>query len=130
MVNPKTTASGAGLREKLADTMALGTGRLLDDPYYRGLADGSPPGRALAHCTLQDLHHLLPNYGRAHARCAALAPDHRHAPMFSRTTTSLRYCAVRAEGFARAASRLSVPLDQDATEPPIAPATLLRKGPA
>ncbi|MDJ0345991.1 TenA family transcriptional regulator [Streptomyces sp. H10-C2] len=113
------------VRSELAATVTDGARRISEHPYYRGLKDGTLPGAALVHFTLQDSCHLLPSYGRAHARCAALAGDSRRAALLSRMATgALEDCAVRLSGFAETAERLGLPYAAEEGPPPVAPATL------
>ncbi|MEU3465892.1 TenA family transcriptional regulator [Streptomyces sp. NPDC006733] len=113
------------VRAELAGTVTDGARRISEHPYYRGLRDGTLPGAALVHFTLQDSCHLLPSYGRAHARCAALAGPSRRAALLSRMAAgSLEDCTARLAGFGETAERLGLPYAADDGPPPAAPATL------
>ncbi|GAA1268331.1 thiaminase II [Kitasatospora nipponensis] len=119
--------AGAALRAELGELMADGARRLCDHPYYQGLRDGTLPGAALLHFTLQDSCHLLPGYGRAQARCSVLARDDRQAAVLSRMATgALDDCTARLAGLHATAERLGLelPLPAGEEKPPIAPTTL------
>jgi thiaminase (transcriptional activator TenA) len=49
--------------------------RVLNHPFWRGLADGSTPASAMKSFIEQDTTFLLPCYARALARCAAASYD-------------------------------------------------------
>ncbi|MET0425598.1 MAG: hypothetical protein ABW046_17145 [Actinoplanes sp.] len=53
--------------------LATAADRLIEHPYYHALRRGTLPEVAHGHFAGQDLH-LLPAYGRAHARAASGAP--------------------------------------------------------
>ncbi|MCQ4084235.1 TenA family transcriptional regulator [Streptomyces sp. RB6PN25] len=117
--------AGTALRDELGEMIDETARRICEHPYYRGLRDGSLPGAALVHFTLQDSCHLLPGYGRANARCAALARTARQAEVLSRMATgSLEDCGVRLEAFHKTAARLGLQLPPEPDLPPVAPATL------
>ncbi|GAB2750817.1 TenA family protein [Kitasatospora kifunensis] len=126
MVKPIAAGQGGGpLREELGALVADGARRLCEHPYYEGLRDGSLPGAALLHFTLQDSCHLLPGYGRAQARCSALARDDRQAAVLSRMATgALEDCTVRLAGLSSTAERLGLELAPDGQPPAVAPTTL------
>ncbi|QMU78154.1 TenA family transcriptional regulator [Streptacidiphilus sp. PB12-B1b] len=117
--------AGTALREELGGFVAEGARRICTHPYYTGLCDGTLPGRSLVHFTLQDSCHLLPSYGRAQARCSALARNGNQARVLSRMATSaLEDAEVRLDGFAKTAARLGLPLPTGPAAPAPAPATL------
>ncbi|MEV7603688.1 TenA family transcriptional regulator [Kitasatospora sp. NPDC089797] len=125
MVKPIAAGQhGTTLREELGGLVTDGARRMCEHPYYTGLRDGTLPGAALLHFTLQDSCHLLPGYGRAQARCSALARNGRQAATLSRMATgALEDCAVRLDGLGSTAERLGLALPPDGP-PPIAPTTL------
>lgn len=118
------TERPSGVRDELTGIIVAAAEGLLDHRYYRGLLDGSLPAGALAHLCRQDANHLLPAYGRAHARCAGMATRHRHARLLANMSLiSLDSAASSAEGFAALAERFDLPGGPDGV-PEIAPATL------
>ncbi|WP_265567291.1 TenA family protein [Streptomyces hygroscopicus] len=122
------------VRTELAETMQDTARRLLDHPFYRGLADGTLPGAALSHFLQQDHWHVLPAYAAAHARCAAGAAEHGRMLLFSRMSTgTLEDAERRRERVRRWAKELALPLADG--EPDLLPTTLgytsfLRAAPA
>lgn len=106
------------VRTELAAIMRDTARRLVDHPFYRGLADGTLPGAALAHFLQQDHWHVLPAYAAAHARCAALAAEHDHALLFSRMSGgTLEDAERRRERVRRWAGELGLPPVDGASEP-------------
>ncbi|MDH6579514.1 TenA family transcriptional regulator [Kitasatospora sp. MAP5-34] len=117
--------AGSALREELGPLIADGARRMCEHPYYRGMRDGTLPGEALLHFTLQDSCHLLPGYGRAQARCSVLARGDRQAAVLSRMATgALEDCTVRLAGLRETAGRLGLDLPGGGAVPEVAPTTL------
>jgi thiaminase (transcriptional activator TenA) len=122
MATPSTERPD-GVRDELSRIIVAAASELLGHPYYRGLRDGSLPAVALAHLCCQDAYHLLPAYGRAHARCAGMARRNDHARLLANMSlVSLRSAAGSAEGLARLAQQFGLPEPEG--PPEIAPATL------
>jgi len=112
------------VRAELTDIIVPAAESLLEHDHYQGLLDGSLPAEGLAHLCQQDAHHLLPSYGRAHARCAGMARSHRHARLLAHMSlVSLNSANGSADGFPAMAARLGLPGGPDGA-PAIAPATL------
>lgn len=73
--------------EELLEMAEPALRKVLDHPFWAGLRDGSLPGAALAHFVQRDTAYLLPAYGRALARVAAVAPDDAHTVFFGRAVS-------------------------------------------
>jgi thiaminase (transcriptional activator TenA) len=63
------------LHEELREIRDPVLRKVLDNPFWSGLRDGTLPPGSLAHFVEQDTGYLLPGYARALARSAAAAPD-------------------------------------------------------
>ncbi|MGV9565844.1 TenA family protein [Streptomyces sp. NPDC003480] len=72
------------LRTELESAAAPTLAKIKDHPFFAGLRDGTLDGAALLHFARQDADFLLPAYGRALARTAALAHDDAHAMVLAR----------------------------------------------
>jgi thiaminase/transcriptional activator TenA len=110
------------LHDELLATAEPALRKVIDHPFWAGLRDGSLPGEALAHFVGQDTAHLLPAYGRALARCAAVAPVDEHAVFFARSVTG----TLAARDRLRAAFdelAPSIGVAHVAGEPPVDPLT-------
>ncbi|MER6666878.1 hypothetical protein ABT256_20210 [Amycolatopsis japonica] len=96
--------------------------KVLDHPFWAGLRDGSLPGEALTHFVQQDTGYLLPAYGRAMARCAAVAPDDAHSVLFARSVSGTMEAKDRLRAaFADLAPSLGI--EPPAEQAPIDPLT-------
>jgi thiaminase/transcriptional activator TenA len=129
MAGPTTTLAGTlasnALREELDHIVTSSAEQINEHPYYQGMRDGSLPAVVFAHYLLQDSIYVLPSYGKALARCAALVRHHQHAQLLSRMgTISLDSAASTAEGFPQLAERLGLRLRQGEARPPVSPTTL------
>ena len=95
---------------------------VMDHPFWSGLRDGSLPGAALVHFMQQDTGHLLPTFGRAFARCAAVADHDSHTTLLSHCAFATIESAPRLLGaLAELAPRIGV--EPPAARSPIAPHT-------
>ncbi|MFD9205674.1 TenA family protein [Streptomyces sioyaensis] len=72
------------LSDDLAELAAPVLRDVLDHPFWAGLRRGTLPGEALVRFVEQDTGHLLPCYGRAFARCAAVTADDADLVLLSR----------------------------------------------
>nr|CAM34358.1 putative transcriptional regulator [Streptomyces tendae] len=80
-----------------------------EHPFWAGLRDGTLPGEALVRFVEQDTGHLLPCFGRAFARCAAVTEDDGHARLLLRCAAETVASAPRLrETLADMAPRLGV----------------------
>jgi thiaminase/transcriptional activator TenA len=115
------------LRHQLERVVDAAAARISQHPYHRAMRDGSLHDAVFQHFFWQDSTYLLPCYGRALARCAALAPEHDHARRLTQLgLMSLENRADQHAKFAIAAKYLD--LEQDAPDtsarPPVTPTTL------
>ncbi|MEU7166103.1 TenA family transcriptional regulator [Streptomyces morookaense] len=122
MERQTTDRSAPPVRAELSGIMRHTARKLVDHPFYQGLADGTLPPGALAHFLQQDHWHVLPAYADAHAGCAARATDPGHVLLFRRMSTGTADDAGRRRARVRRwAARLDLPLADG--EPPLLPTT-------
>lgn len=69
--------------------------KVLDNPFWAGLRDGTLPPEALLHFVRQDSEHLLPTYARALHRVGAAAPKDSQALLFGRSVVGSLEAATR-----------------------------------
>jgi len=72
------------LHDELVDLAEPVLRKVVDHPFWAGLRDGTLGGESLAHFVQQDTGYLLPAYGRAMARCAAMSSDDALTVFFAR----------------------------------------------
>ncbi|MFD8081700.1 TenA family protein [Kitasatospora sp. NPDC059722] len=112
------------LHERLGAAGAPLLDAVREHPFFAGLRDGSLPGGALLHFARQDADFLLPAYGRALARCAALAHDHDHALVLTRMAVgTLEARQAMALGYDLMAGELAADGDDSWRTRPADPAT-------
>jgi thiaminase/transcriptional activator TenA len=95
-----------------------------DHPFWAGLRDGSLPTEVLVYYARQDVDHLLPTFGRAFGRCAAIAYDDAHAKLFAHSILgALGAGEAMAQRYRDLAGQLGLPRDALSRRSPIGPAT-------
>lgn len=121
MEKPQAGTIGRTLREAIEQAAA----RNCAHPYYRGLGDGSLPEVVNRHFNRQDTFHLLPGYGRAHARCAVVAHDPAAVRFLGRmAATCFDNAAAEEEDLSGTGEAPGGGVGGTEVIPPIAPTTL------
>lgn len=123
MLDLTTTAPGP-LAADVEEIVVAAARRHREHPYHRAFADGTLPPVVYAHYARQDSYHLLPDYGRAFARCAARAAEPTHARFLSRMAAiCLDSVASDMRTIGDTLRGLGLSPEHSDGAPPVAPAT-------